>query len=292
MWRISLTVPVAEVPAFEQALEPLGDGVSSFEIEEGGDWLVELFTTRRIDRADLETRLSIMAASLDVAAPSAEVEELEDRDWTAEVLQSFKPIEAGRFVVHGSHLSEADVVKPGQIGITVDAGQAFGSGEHGTTLGCLLAIDRLAKRRRFRKPLDLGTGSGVLAIAAAKTWPVTVIAADNDPRSVAVARENMAINRVADRVRVMLSHGFDNPELTRRGPYDLILANILARPLAALAPEMKRHLAPGGMIVLSGLTVKQDAWVRNAYRRHGMALVRRLVINGWTTLILRRGRQH
>lgn len=292
VWRISLTVPVAQVPAFEQALEPLGDGVSSFEIEEGGDWLVELFTTRRVDRADLDTRLKVMAASQGVPVPEVSLEELEDRDWTAEVLQSFKPIEAGRFVVHGSHLREADIIKPGQIGITVDAGQAFGSGEHGTTLGCLLAIDSLAKSRRFRRPLDLGTGSGVLAIAAARIWPVTVVAADIDPRSVAVARENMVINRVSDRVRVLLSSGFDNPELTRRGPYDLILANILARPLAALAPDIKRHLAPGGMVVLSGLMVKQDAWVRNAYRRHGMVLVRRIVINGWVTLILRRGRQH
>lgn len=289
VWRVSFTVPVARVPAFEQMLEPLGDGVCSFEIEEGGDWLVEMFSAGRIDQGDFDTHMRLMTASLGMAMPAVEIEELEDRDWTAQVLQSFKPIEAGRFVVHGSHLAANEVVPPGHMGITVDAGQAFGSGEHGTTLGCLLALDTLSKRRHFRRTLDLGTGSGVLAIAAAKLWPEVVIAADNDPRSVAVARENAARNRVADHVRVMASHGFDNPELARRGPYDLILANILARPLAHLAPDMKRHLTPGGMVVLSGLTVKQDAWVRNAYRRQGIALVRRLVIDGWTTLVLRLG---
>ena len=296
MWRLTLDVPGLEhVSAVETALEPFVECLTSFEVVEDGLWWRVSGYARgaRPDMAVISTRVAVLAAALDIPLESPALDRLEDRDWASDVLKSFVPIKAGRFVVHGSHLS-GDVVPPGAIGIVVDAGQAFGSGEHGTTRGCLTMIDRIARRRLpVRRVLDMGCGSGVLAIGAAKRLNPRmlrrrVLAVDNDPRSVAVTAENIHINHVRDRVIPLISEGFRRPEVTAYGPYNLILANILARPLARMAPVVVRHLAPGGRLVLSGLTPRQDAWVRNAYRRRGLVLEARLVLDGWTTLLMRR----
>ena len=178
-------------------------------------------------------------------------------DWLARTAEGFPAQPIGRFWVHGSHIATAPPA--GTVPILLDAGQAFGSGEHATTQGCLLALGRLAGRRRLRRVLDLGCGSGILAIAAAKLGAARVIAADNDPVAVAVARENATRNRVGHRIRCLTSEGYRNPLLSAFGPYDLILANILADPLCALARECARHLAPGGTAVLSGLLDRQAA---------------------------------
>jgi ribosomal protein L11 methyltransferase len=169
-------------------------------------------------------------------------------------------------------------------------GLAFGSGEHATTRGCLLALDDLARRRRLRRVLDLGCGSGVLAIAAAKTWPARVLAADNDPVAVAVAAENAALNGVADRVRVVESDGYRHPAIGAGGPYDLILANILADPLRGFARDLARRLAPGGAAVLSGIVDHQVRPVVLAHRPYGLRLRRTIAIGPWATLVLGRTR--
>jgi ribosomal protein L11 methyltransferase len=205
-------------------------------------------------------------------------------DWLARTAESFPAQPIGRFWVHGSHITTTPPA--GTVPIQLDAGLAFGSGEHATTQGCLLVLDRLAGRRRFRRALDLGCGSGILAIAAAKLGAARVIAADNDPLAVAVARANAARNRVGHRIRCLFSEGYRNPLLSAFGPYDLILANILADPLCALARGCARHLAPGGLVVLSGLLDRQAARVIAAHRRARLRLRRELTIGIWTTLVM------
>jgi ribosomal protein L11 methyltransferase len=174
------------------------------------------------------------------------------------------------------------------IGIEIDAATAFGTGEHPSTRGCLLALEALAHRRRFRRPLDIGAGSGILAIAAAKRLHRRVVAGDIDPEAVRVARHHARRNGLAGRIRVVRAAGYRSRVL-RRSRYDLILANILARPLALMARDLKRAIRPGGAAVLAGLLRRQEALVLAAHRAQGLSLERRLVIEGWSTLVLRSG---
>jgi ribosomal protein L11 methyltransferase len=176
------------------------------------------------------------------------------------------------------------------VPIRLDAGQAFGSGEHDSTRGCLLALDRLAGRRRLKRVLDLGCGAGILAIAAAKCWPARILAADNDPIAIAVARGNAERNGVASRVRCLQSDGYDSVVLRRSGPFDLILANILAEPLCDMARATARHLAPGGTAVLSGLLDRQADAVVAAHRPWGLRLRETIGRAPWVTLVLGRSR--
>jgi ribosomal protein L11 methyltransferase len=171
------------------------------------------------------------------------------------------------------------------VPIRLDAGLAFGSGEHASTRGCLLALDELARRRRFRRVLDMGCGSGILAIAAAKCWPARVLAVDNDPKAVVVAQENADQNGVAGQIRVRWSEGYRSPAVRSAGPYDLIFANILADPLCDMARDLARHLAPGGTAILSGLFDRQAARVIEAHRAVGLRLRRCLQLEIWTTLV-------
>ena len=210
-------------------------------------------------------------------------------DWLARVAESFTPQRIGRSWVHGSHLRAA--APAGAVAIQLDPGLAFGSGEHESTRGCLLALDALAGRRRFRRVLDLGCGSGILAIAAAKCWPAAVLAVDNDPDAVAVAAANARNNGVADRVATAPSEGYRGRKVRARGPYDLVLANILADPLCAMARDLARHLAPGGSAILSGLLDRQAPRVVETHRAVGLRLRARLDLGIWTTLVLAKRRR-
>ena len=176
----------------------------------------------------------------------------------------------------------------GAVALEIDAAEAFGTGEHPSTSGCLLALDRLARRRRLSRPLDIGTGSGVLAIAAAKTLHRPVLASDIDCAALRVAARHVRRNGLAGRVRLVCAPGYRSRAL-RRSKYDLVFANILARPLARMAPDLKRALAPGGVAVLSGLLRRQEPLVLSSHRSQRLSLERRLVIDGWSTLVLRRG---
>lgn len=291
LWRIAVTVPEHALDAFEAALEPHADAVSMMlppgkDPGDGADWRLEAVCRTPPDRAAVEVALDLAAAAAGVAAPPAEYSRLPQVDWLQENLRAFPPIAAGRFFVHGSHWHGK--LPGGAIPLLVDAGTAFGSGEHATTFGCLVALDRLARRRRFARPLDMGCGSGILALAMAHLWPAKVTAADIDPESVRVARFNARRNRVGARVAAMPSDGYRNPALRRRRPYDLIVANILARPLCRMAPRLNSHLAPGGVAVLSGLLARQERQVLNAHRSQGLKLLGRVAVNGWTTLIVGR----
>ncbi|RCS25453.1 50S ribosomal protein L11 methyltransferase [Phyllobacterium salinisoli] len=212
-------------------------------------------------------------------------EQLPDIDWVVHSLEGLKPVRAGRFFVHGSH--DRDKRRPHDLAIEIDAGQAFGTGHHGTTAGCLQMISEIIRREHPGNALDLGTGSAVLAIAIAKLAPIPVLATDIDPVATAVAHENVVKNGVAARVLTATATGFHHPAMRNAAPFDLIVANILARPLMQLAPAMRRHLAPGGSLILSGILDSQRDKVLAAYRTQGIFHHRTLHREGWVTLHLK-----
>lgn len=231
---------------------------------------------------------SLAAEALRAAAGGIAIdrESLDDVDWVARSLEGLKPVRAGRFLVHGSHDRASRRI--GDVAIEIEAGLAFGTGHHGTTSGCLEMIDRVVRRERPRRALDLGTGSAVLAIAIAKLSRRPVLATDIDPVATRVARANAALNGVASLVETATATGFSSPAFRRRAPFDLIVANILARPLMRLATEMARHCAPGGSLVLSGILDGQRDAVLAAYVGQRFRHVATLHREGWSTIHLKR----
>jgi ribosomal protein L11 methyltransferase len=266
-------------------LDELAPAVSAFE-NAPEEWRLEAYPHASVLTPELSARLALAAAAAGGEVAEIVEERLLDRDWLAENQLAFPPLRIGRFFVYGSHYRGK--VPAGAIGIVLDAATAFGTGEHPSTRGCLIALDALARQRRIAAPLDIGTGTGILSIAAAKLLQRKVRASDIDPGSVAVARHNIARNGVASLVRVRRAPGYRGCGRRRRR-YDLILSNILARPLALLAADLARALAPGGRAVLSGLLRRQEPIVLAPHRLLGIVLERRIVIDGWSTLILRAG---
>lgn len=287
-WRVSALVPFRALAAFEDTFAEDFTTVSTFEVEEDEVWVVEGFAAKKPDTRPLALRLALLASAMGIQEPALELERLPETDWLAASYRSFPPIRIGRFFIHGSHVEGG--VPASAIGLRIDAATAFGSGEHPTTEGCLRAIERLGKKVPVARALDMGCGTGILAFAAARVWGASVLAADVDPESVRVARINARANRVGDRVRAIVSDGYAGREAPRAGPYDLILANILARPLTKMAPDLAGNLKPGGFAILSGLLSWQETQVRNAHRACGLTLADRITIKGWTTLVLRKRR--
>lgn len=285
-YRLSLKAPLAALEVFEAGLEPLG-GALAYGLPDDDGWLgLELYLEAPPDQARLDSTLALIAAAAGIALPEATLEALPEVDWVAESQKALPSIRAGRFYLYGSHVQER--VPAAYFPLLVEAGAAFGTGRHETTRGCLIALTRLAKRRAVAKVLDMGCGSGVLAMAAARLWPCRVLAVDNDPIAVRVTRENAALNRLARPLRVEVSDGYRNPLVKRGGPYDLICANILAPPLRAMAPDLARRLAPGGHAILSGLLAGQERWVLAPHREQGLRLHSRVVLGDWATLVLAR----
>ena len=275
------------------ALDPPADAVSLRRaIVDGAphpsDWLCEAYFT---EVPDLDGVSVLFQHTLDHDGGDAlpawthpDIEELPDDDWVKFALGSLGPIEAGRFLLHGAH--DRDTIQPGDntIAIEIEANQAFGTGHHPTTAGCLMLLDRLAGIAP-KSILDLGCGSAVLAIAAAKVWDRTVTASDIDSKSVAIARENCHHNGVGDRVHVFESAGFDNAQVTAHAPFDFIFANILAGPLIALAPDMARYTQSHGRVMLAGLMAEQEAQVTDAYHAAGYRQINRLDHPTWPVLL-------
>lgn len=287
LWCASLTTDDADAAtAAMLALDTLCSAVSAFEIEDGKRWRVEGLNPVRPDRPLFEAALNLAWQGRCTNAPPLSIERLPPQDWLRDNQASFPPITVGRYFVHGSFLATPPPVV--RIGLLIDAATAFGTGEHATTRGCLMALDIMARRRGRRHALDMGTGTGVLAIAVAKTWHRPVMARDIDAEAVRVARHNARRNGVAALVDVRRSTGYRDHLLHRSAPFDLVLANILARPLALMARDLRRVLAPGGVAVLSGLLARQEAFVLAAHRAQGLWLQRRIVIDGWHTLIVGR----
>jgi ribosomal protein L11 methyltransferase len=287
IWRLAATAPDdAAADLVAAALGTACDAVSAFEAAPVGAWRVEGYAMAEPSPGLIEATLALAWTGRDDAPPALALEPLLPRDWVGLNQASFPPIAAGRYVVHGSH--HRSVVPAGRIGLCIDAATAFGTGEHATTQGCLLAIDRLARRRRPRRTLDMGSGTGILAIAAARVWRRRVWARDIDPEAVRVAAQNAAANGVAALVDLGRSDGFGDRGLRRARPFGLIFANILARPLMRMAPSLARALAPGGIVILSGLLARHEAAVRTAYRQQGLAFRYHIAIEGWHTLVLAR----
>ncbi|WP_420405988.1 50S ribosomal protein L11 methyltransferase [Nisaea sp.] len=285
IWQVSLeTSPEAALP-LSDVLEPFVEAISVFEEEDRGIWVLKGVTTAEPDRGAIVAALSVAAAVEGCTLPEVKVALLPDTDWIRLNRESFPAMQFGRFLVHGSHLRGK--TPSAVLAIEVDAAQAFGSGSHGTTEGCLRAIGMLAHRMRPRKVLDMGCGSGILSMAAAKIWPdARIRAVDIDPVSVSTTRENAAANRVAARVRADAGNGYAVLAREPSAAYDLILSNILARPLCRMAPDLARHLKPGGRAVLSGLLFHQTAAVVAAHRSQGLRLERKWRYGDWMTLLL------
>ena len=265
------------------AFEEEGYAIATMEIDEKNDvWEASVYMFRP-DEAEIHKRF---AALLAADFPDAEIqrEELPDIDWIAKSLEGLKPVRAARFVVHGSH--DRGKVRAGEISIEIDAGQAFGTGHHGTTAGCLEVISDVMRSRRVKRVLDLGTGSGVLAIAARKLAPVEVLATDIDPIATRVARDNVRLNGIASGIALETAPGFHSTAFGRHGPFDLIIANILARPLMRMAPQLAAQLMPGGDVILSGILASQRWKVLAAYNGAGLRHVRTIWREGSVTIHL------
>jgi ribosomal protein L11 methyltransferase len=276
--------PRAEAEAAAAAIDadPALEGATYSILEEDEDrgvWRIDAFPTSA-EEAEALGRLLGGFGALSVAR-----EVLADADWLAMALSGLPPVRAGRFFIFGVH--DRGRAPASTVNLRIEAGAAFGTGHHGTTVGCLLAYDRLLRARRYARVLDVGTGTGVLAIAAARTGAKTAVGTDIDPVSVRIARENAQVNRAG--ARFVHAFGLRHRLVRGSGPYDLAFANILARPLVALAGDIKGALAPGGAVILSGLLRTQERHVRAAYLARGFRLQRRIHRDAWATLVMRKG---
>ncbi len=290
MSEIRLFVTTTEVQAGE-VLDLLSEvfgeedvAIATTEVDEKRDiWEASVYLLESEEedaRSRIEDALKITYPKLVL-----EREVIPDVDWIAKSLEGLKPVRAGRFIVHGSH--DRDKVRVNDIAIEIEAGQAFGTGHHGTTAGCLEMIEQVLRARTIRNALDLGTGSGVLAIAVAKMRPVPVLATDIDPIAIKVAKENARLNGIVSGMALETAPGFHSDSFRKHGPFDLIIANILARPLIKMAPQLVTHLAPGGTVILSGILASQRWKVMSAYNGMHLSHVRTIWRNGWVTIHLR-----
>ena len=248
------------------------------EDEDAGTWRIDAFPTSDEMATAFQARLG------EFPALTVKTEPLADADWLAMALSGLPPVRAGRFFIYGMH--DRGRTPPNAVNLRIEAGAAFGTGHHGTTVGCLQAFDRLLKARRFERVLDVGCGTGVLAIAAAKCGASIVVGTDIDPVSARISRENAKVNQAA--VNFLAASGLDHPVVRAAGPYDLVFANILARPLVGLAQAIHDALRPGGVAILSGLLRVQERQVRAAYLARGFVLESRIHRDAWATLVLRR----
>lgn len=250
----------------------------------GGRWDIIVHFAEPPDEGAIRDLIGLAAG--DEVAQQVSFDTVEAKDWVKATLADLVPVRAGRFVVHGQH--DRSKVPANKLGIEIEAALAFGTGHHGTTRGCLLLLDGVLKAHQPRRVLDLGTGTGVLAIAAAKALRKKVLASDIDPLAVRVARENAGLNGTGDLVQAITAIGFSAAEFSARAPFDLVLANILANPLRQMATPMAQHLAPSALVILSGLLPPQARSVVAAYRARGLVLRRHLLIEGWSSLLMQR----
>ncbi|RCW28381.1 [LSU ribosomal protein L11P]-lysine N-methyltransferase [Ciceribacter lividus] len=258
--------------------------IATTEVDEKNDvWEASIYLMAE-EEAEVHERLREMLAE-DFSSLEIEREVIPDIDWIAKSLEGLTPVRAGRFLVHGSH--DRDKVQVNDLAIEIDAGQAFGTGHHGTTAGCLEMIADVTRAERPRNALDLGTGSGVLAIAVRRLLPIPVLATDIDPIAVRVAKENARRNGIATGIEFRVAPGFHSTAFGKYGPFDLIIANILARPLMKMAPQLVANLSSGGSVILSGILASQRWKVIAAYNGAGLKHVRTIWRNGWVTIHLR-----
>ena len=298
LWRATLdfkgmlTADKAEI--FSDCLEDTALSVllRNEEASDGDNWMIDLVCEQEPDTENILFRLHTMAEAQDwalsLAKPDIRLEALPDKDWLSHVHEAFPPLDIGRFFVYGSHY-QGDIPN-GKDGLLIDAATAFGSGEHGTTSGCLQALEALSQTYDVKSGLDMGCGSGILAIGMAKLWPqATITAVDIDPESVRVTQNHAQLNHISDtQIPAAAGDGYKTPIVTDNGPYDLIVANILANPLVDMAPDLFHHLKKGGYAVLSGLLVRQKEMVLDAHKQAGLEWIDGYVVGDWQTLVLKK----
>ena len=291
-WRLQVKLGRAVFEGLEEMLSEHADAVVAETIEAAHPLLeapadvlhVTMFGAASLAEDARPARLLALLQAAGAAPDDATVEPVCSTDWEAHAMAFFPPISVGRLTIVGVHQAPPRR----RFALCVDAGPAFGSGRHESTQGCLLALDWLARRQRIRRALDIGTGSGVLAVAAARLWPARVLALDSDPVAVITARETVRQNGLSRRVTVVRGEGFRSDPVCRLGQADLIVANIRAKPIAAMALAFAQHLRPGGVVALSGLLADEERLVLAPFRAARFRLKRRIRLGAWVTLILTR----
>ncbi|MDX2072854.1 MAG: 50S ribosomal protein L11 methyltransferase [Alphaproteobacteria bacterium] len=284
-FQVSFVLPFASAEHVQDSFDDIALSASAFELDEERDqWKCDVLFAEPPDMAEVTRRAAVLAMLAGKKTPAITTATIMQQDWLSLVARDFPPLIIERFFVHGSHVTDTPPVA--SIPIQVEAGAAFGSGEHGTTRTCLQALAWIKKRRNITRILDMGTGSGILAIAAAKLWNAEILAVDIDPIAVQVTADNVRINRTQHATGCAVSDGYKSRVVKHFGECDLIIANILARPLVMFSHALARTLKPGGYAILSGLLSDQEAMVFSAHRRQGLRLVKRLSHEGWCTLLL------
>ncbi|HWU49130.1 MAG TPA: 50S ribosomal protein L11 methyltransferase [Asticcacaulis sp.] len=272
---------IAEAAADAIDADDVLEGATYSILEEDEDrdiWRIDAFPTTDDEDAQLQ---AVLAGHPEL---NVTVETLADADWLAMALSGLPPVRAGRFFIYGIH--DRGQAPTSTVNLRIEAGAAFGTGHHGTTVGCLIAYNDLLKSHRFNRVLDVGAGTGVLAIAASKTGTKTAVGTDIDPISVRISNENAALNQ--SRARFVHANGLNHRKVRQDAPYDLVFANILARPLVSLSMPIRGALKPGGLVILSGLLRTQERFVKAAYLSHGFRLVRRIHRDAWCTLVMQK----
>jgi ribosomal protein L11 methyltransferase len=290
LWSVVFLATDESVNAFEEALNPFCEAIIWFATENDGKWQVEGLSQSKPDEAKLTAALGLVAGLFSTIVPEILIAPVAPRNWVAESMKMFSPTHAGRFFIYGSHYHRS--LPAGLIPILLNPGRAFGSGDHATTKGCLLAISDLVGKRKVKKPIDMGCGSGILSIGLAKAWRVPVYAFDVDDNAVLVAKENIRRNGVAPLVRAIRSNACGSFDVKKSAPYDLIVSNILANPLCQMAKDMSqisRNISMGGCVVILAGFLDCDAnRVYASFYAHGFRLMRTYHIQGWCTLVLNR----
>jgi len=304
-WKITLTLPQSLIPPVTEVIYGLDPDnfptLSDFEItpegfeNTGKKRLLEAFFTVKPDLARLRHRLDPLLSAAGLSPDNISLSAVVAKNWVLESQKLLHPVDSGRFFIYGGH--DRDRIPEGRISLLVEAGEAFGTGQHETTYGCLQAIEDIDREGSMpQSALDLGCGSGVLALAMSKLWPTFVVASDIDRIATATTRANADVNHVtvidiksAGRgIAIVTGDGFKDKDLSRAGPYDVIVANILAGPLRDMAADIVAHLSPRGSLILSGLLTTQEQMIASTYARQGMSVIRRYIRGEWTSLMLRR----
>lgn len=287
LYQLDVYVPQKAMDCYVAALDEYASAVTMALIEEGpykGQWKVSAIFEQQPDKAALSCALAVAAAATGVAEQDICILPIANKDWLKESLQNFPPLDLGRYYVYGSHLRDV-VVPEGKIGLKIDAATAFGSGKHATTQGCLLAFEDVLQTRNISTILDMGCGSGILSMAAAKVLPnVLIDAVDIDDESVKVTQKNIIENNVASQINVFQSDAFAQVDKK----YDLIFANILARPLIEMASDMYQHVNHGGFAILSGFLNRQNSWLAKSFEQKGFSFVKRYKVKEWSTVIVKK----
>jgi ribosomal protein L11 methyltransferase len=287
LWKIKITCPPDQVEGLETLWEENALAITSFAPPRHATAEIEAIFAEEPDAVAINTKIAVYAAMQGILLPNAEITEIADLDWLKKVAEDFPPLPIGPWTVYGATYKDGMKDKP--LALQIDATSAFGTGEHPTTKGCLLMLARLLKRAKPRNMLDVGCGSGILAMAYVKKGHGKALAVDLDPDSVRIAAENARVNGLSAHMHIARSFGYRNPIIQAKAPYDLIMANIFARPLCAMAKDLKAHLAPNGYAILAGLLNGQANAVLSAHRVQGLKRVEKLRLGEWTILVLQNG---